>query len=147
MKRRCSYLLGRILCTSFLTVLLCPNASTAKTCEQWIAKVVSVQGTVESRSVGETQWQPVKLNDTYCPGDVIRVLEKSRADLVLINQSVLRLKANSEITLTGVKEKTNHFNRFVQRSRPFLQPCPTRPGGKDPLYHCRCAGNRGLHKR
>ena len=31
----------------------------AATCEQWVAKVVSVQGSVQVKRAGETQWQPV----------------------------------------------------------------------------------------
>jgi hypothetical protein len=39
----------------------------AETCEQWVAKVVSVQGVVQIRRAGETEWLPVNFNDTYCP--------------------------------------------------------------------------------
>ncbi|RJQ65323.1 MAG: hypothetical protein C4519_28240 [Desulfobacteraceae bacterium] len=59
-------------------------------CDPWAAKAVSVQGTVESRSDGGL-CQPVNLDDTFCPGDEIRVLDNSRASLSLINESVLRL--------------------------------------------------------
>jgi hypothetical protein len=52
------------------------------------SRAVSVQGTVEVRRVGQTQWQPVKLNDTFSPGDSIRVQERSRADVALLDQSV-----------------------------------------------------------
>jgi tetratricopeptide (TPR) repeat protein len=82
-----------------------PCDSFAGSCEQWLAKVVSVEGNVEARRVGETQWQPVKLNDTYCPGDKIRVNERSRAALSLVNQPLLRLDQNTAITLGGVKAK------------------------------------------
>jgi Tfp pilus assembly protein PilF len=88
-----------------MTAMLYPRASFAERCEQWVAKTVSVEGSVEARRVGETQWQPVKLNDPYCPGDKIRVNEKSRADLSLVNQPLLRLDQNTTITLGGVKEK------------------------------------------
>ena len=53
-----------------------------------------------------TQWQPVKLNDAFCPGDSIRVQAKSRADITLLNQSVLRLNSNSTITVPAPKEQT-----------------------------------------
>jgi tetratricopeptide (TPR) repeat protein len=88
-----------------MTASLYPRASFAESCEQWIAKAVSVQGSVEARRSGETQWQPVKLNDTYCPGDKIRVNERSRAGLSLVNQPLLRLDQNTTITLGGMKEK------------------------------------------
>jgi len=105
MKKICPYLSRLIICTSFLAVLLCPCASPAETCDQWVAKAVSVQGSVEVRRVGETRWQSVKLNDTYCPGDVIRVNDSSRADLALINQPVIRLDQNTTITLGELKEE------------------------------------------
>ncbi|MGD8900704.1 MAG: tetratricopeptide repeat protein, partial [Desulfobacterales bacterium] len=60
---------------------------------------------METQRTGETKWQPVKLNDTFCPGDKIRVNERSRAGLSLVNQPLLRLDQNTTITLGGVKQK------------------------------------------
>jgi len=85
-------------------VSLQPFFAVAQTCEEPIGKMVSVQGTVESQRAGGTQWQPVKLNDTLCSGDTIRVLDNSRAELALVNQSVLRINENTTITLEGVDE-------------------------------------------
>ena len=76
MRRKCLSPLHFIARISFLTVLLSPYASLAATPQQWVARAVSVQGTVESRKVDETQWQPVKLQDTFLPGDTIRVQEQ-----------------------------------------------------------------------
>ncbi|MBE9535307.1 MAG: FecR domain-containing protein, partial [Proteobacteria bacterium] len=67
--------------------------------------MVSVQGTVEIQRVGETGWQPVKLNDTLCPGDTIRAQKRSRANLSLINQSVLRLNQRTTLTLGEFKKE------------------------------------------
>ena len=82
-----------------------PSIVSAKTCEQWVAKIVSAQGTVEARKVDETQWQQVQLNDTYCAGDMIRVQDESRADLAFANQPLLRLDQNSAITLGGIEKE------------------------------------------
>src|SRR5687767_13347321 len=68
-------------------------------CDPAPARAVSVQGTVETQRGGSQQWQSVKLNDTFCAGDSIRVGDKSRADVALLNQSVLRINANSAITV------------------------------------------------
>src|SRR5574341_2548067 len=79
--------LAVILCTSLSTVLLCRDVSSAATtCDPSVAKMVSVQGNVQSRRAGQTQWQPALLNDTYCTGDRIQVGESSRADVALVNQ-------------------------------------------------------------
>ena len=84
------------LWAGLLTIWPSPFISFAQTQSDWVAKAVSVQGTVEVQRVGNTQWQPVKLNDTYCPGDTIRVQERSRADVAMLDQSVLRLECEHE---------------------------------------------------
>jgi tetratricopeptide (TPR) repeat protein len=123
MKNRGFYLLF-VTCISVLTVLLFPYVSRAQTCENPVATVVSVQGTVESQRVGETQWQAVRLNDTYCPGDTIRVQDRSRADVALLNQSVLRLGANTTITLQGVKEERTGVVDLVKGLAHFFSRGP-----------------------
>jgi tetratricopeptide (TPR) repeat protein len=105
MKRSFLRCFGLIVGFSLAVAFAYPCTALAQSCEPWAGKVVSVQGTVEAQRVGETQWQPVTLHDTYCPGDTIRVQDRSRADVSLINQSVLRLSANTQITLEEVKEE------------------------------------------
>ncbi|KPK22929.1 MAG: hypothetical protein AMJ61_16600 [Desulfobacterales bacterium SG8_35_2] len=90
-----------------LAITFVPLNASAKTCEQWVAKIVSVEGRVEVKRNGETQWQQVQLEETFCAGDQIRVLEESRADLSFANQPLLRLDQNSTITLAGVEEETS----------------------------------------
>ncbi len=90
-----------------MIALLFPCLVLAGTCEQWVAKIVSIQGSVQARSVGEEIWRPAKLNDTYCSGDMIRVLERSRAAVALVNTPVLRLDQNTTITFNGIKEETS----------------------------------------
>ena len=60
---------------------------------------------MEVKPAGETRWQAVKLNETYCPGDTIRTDRKSRADIALYNHPVLRLDQNSTVTLGGMKDE------------------------------------------
>ncbi|MFO7713102.1 FecR domain-containing protein, partial [Desulfosarcina sp.] len=83
---------------------LCCAAADAP-CEPAAATAVSVQGAVEFRATGGGAWQQVHLNDTFCPGDEIRVLDNSRASLALANESVLRLNANSAITVQEFRNK------------------------------------------
>src|SRR6185369_59030 len=82
------------------------GASPGRPCEPAPARAVSVQGIVDAKRAADAQWQPVKLNDTFCPGDSIRVQANSRADIALLNQSVLRLNANTTITVEAPKEQT-----------------------------------------
>jgi tetratricopeptide (TPR) repeat protein len=74
--------------------------------------------------VGETRWQPVKLNDTYCPGDVIRVNDNSRADLALINQPVIRLDQNTTITLGELKEERTFLIALLKGAAHFFSRAP-----------------------
>ncbi len=71
---RCHFL----VCISLLIALIYPIAALAQTCDPPVATAVSVQGTVEVQKAGASQWQAVKLNDTYCPGDTIRTGANSR---------------------------------------------------------------------
>src|SRR5262249_7896187 len=119
-----AHFLRLLICMSALTALLYPCAAPAATCEKPVAKVVSVQGTVEAQRVGDTQWQPVQLHDTYCPGDTLRVQERSRADVALLNQSVLRLRANTTLTLEGVKEERTSLVELLKGAVHFFSRGP-----------------------
>ncbi|MFC1826762.1 TonB-dependent receptor domain-containing protein [Thermodesulfobacteriota bacterium] len=89
----------------FLSMIIAPLSVSAKTCEQWVAKAVSIEGRVEAKRDGETQWQQVQPDETFCAGDQVRVLDESRADLAFANQPLLRLDQNSAITLGGIEKE------------------------------------------
>jgi tetratricopeptide (TPR) repeat protein len=74
-------------------------------CKDWVTKVVSVQGKVEARRADQKLWVPVRLNDIFCPGDMIRTQERSRAALVLSNESILRLDQRTTLTINGLQKK------------------------------------------
>ncbi|WP_319408592.1 FecR domain-containing protein [uncultured Desulfosarcina sp.] len=95
-------------------------AATAN-CDPSAARAVSVQGAVESRSPGGGQWQQVTLDDTFCPGDEVRVLDNSRASLALANESVLRLNANSSIVVQKFEEKTSFIDVFKGAAHLFAR--------------------------
>ena len=77
------------------------DASAVELCGPAIALVVSVQGIVEVRRFKEKNWQPALLNDNLCPGDAVRVRQRSRAALRLSNESVLRLDQKTTLVLPG----------------------------------------------
>ena len=123
MNRIPSHFLG-LLTFIIIIVLLSPCAYPQERCKQWTGKVVSIQGTVQVRMSGETQWQSAKLNNTYCPGDTIRVLDKSRADVALINQPVLRLDQNTTLTLRGLKEEKTSIVELIKGAAHFFSRAP-----------------------
>jgi len=116
----------------FILILLaslflgCPATfvGAGETCEQWVAKVVSVQGVVQARRAGETEWAPVNFNDTYCPGDIIRVLELSRAAIVLPNEATLRLDQNTTITFAGPEKEQTLLLKLLSGAAHFLSRIP-----------------------
>ncbi len=121
---RSSLLRVFVLVGSLALIAALPGPALAQPCAQWMGKMVSVQGSVEARKVADTRWLPVNLNDTFCPGDTIRVGPRSRADLSLSNQSDLRLDENSEFTLEGVKEETSARLNLLKGAAHFFSRTP-----------------------
>jgi tetratricopeptide (TPR) repeat protein len=123
-----------IIFLSIPAAFLFPGVSAAELCAEWIGKAVSVQGDVQALREGEKQWKPARLNDTYCPGDTIRLQERSRAVILLANDSILRLDQNTTVVLSGTeKEKTfllnlrkgiahffSRFRRSLKVGTPFV---------------------------
>ncbi len=94
--------------------LLPLSRAAAETCTQWMGKAVSVQGNVQVRGENETSWRDVRLNDVFCPGDILRVQEKSRAAVILMNESTLRLDQNTSIAFSKTeKEKTSFIDLII----------------------------------
>jgi tetratricopeptide (TPR) repeat protein len=111
--------------TNLAAILLPPDIlRAAALCDPWVAKMVSVQGTVEVRRAGQTQWQLARLNDTYCAGDRIQVGGRSRADVALANQPLLRLDQDSTITLGGVKEERTSWIELLKGAIYFFSRLP-----------------------
>jgi tetratricopeptide (TPR) repeat protein len=111
--------------TNLAAILLHPDILLAAvSCDPWVAKMVSVQGNVEVRRAGQTQWQLARLNDTYCAGDRIQVGGRSRADVALINQPLLRLDQDSTITLGGVKGERTSWIELLKGAIYFFSRLP-----------------------
>ena len=118
-------LLTAIVWSILGAVLFSPNTSPAATpCDPPVAKMQSVQGNVEVRRAGQTQWQPVRLNDTYCAGDRVQVGERSRAVVALMNQPILRLDQNTTITFGGVKDERTSLIELVKGALYFFSRLP-----------------------
>jgi len=97
---------GMLFNMLFTLIISTTGHAAAETCATWVARAVSIQGTVEVQQGGEGGWTAVTMDQIFCPGDRVRVGENSRADLILANQSVLRLNAGSLMTLEGLADET-----------------------------------------
>src|SRR5262245_54133369 len=141
-KRICSSL---ILWIGLTTVLLHRDVSLAATsCDPWVAKMVSVQGNVEVRRANQTQWQPARLNDTYCSGDRIQVGERSRANVALVNQPIIRLDQNTTITFGGVREERTSLIELVRGALYFFSRLPRSLEMRTAFVNAGVEGTEGL---
>jgi tetratricopeptide (TPR) repeat protein len=125
MKKPRSVLAFFVWASSAITFLLSPPAARAAApCDPPAATMVSVQGNVVVLRAGQTQPQPARLNETYCPGDRIQVGDRSRADIQLVNQPVLRLDQNTLITLAGVKDQRASIIDMARGALHFFSRVP-----------------------
>jgi tetratricopeptide (TPR) repeat protein len=90
----------------------------------WVAKIGSIQGHVEARLAGTTHWATVKIEDTYKPGDMIRLHENSRASIVLPNDTILRLDQNTTITLSAPEKETTWIIDILRGAVYFFSRIP-----------------------
>jgi len=92
----------------------------APRCDAAVAHVVSVQGAIEVRAAGASAWQAVQREQAFCAGDTVRAGEHSRADLTLLDQSVLRLRSGTELTLEGVRDDESYWVALARGAAHFL---------------------------
>ena len=135
---------GLLVCTGFVTVFLFSTASFAATCEQSVAKAMAVEGKVDVRHTDGTQWQSVKLYDTFCPGDVIRVQERSRADIALANQPMMRLDQNTTMTLGGIKKEGGSLIELVKGAAHFFSRLPRNLEVRTAFVNAGVEGTEGI---
>jgi tetratricopeptide (TPR) repeat protein len=128
----------------FLNVLRPPVSTAAVPCDPWVAKMVSVQGAVEVRRAGQTQWLPARLNDLYCGGDQVQVGERSRADLALVNQPIVRLNQNTTISLGGMKDERVSLLDLIRGALYFFSRMPRNLEVRTAFVNAGVEGTEGL---
>jgi tetratricopeptide (TPR) repeat protein len=125
MKRFRAYRSGMTFCLAgVLSVYTFTTPATAATCPQWVAKAVSVQGSVRAQRKGEERRLPAKLNDTFCPGDKIRVEEGGRAVLLLSNETFLRLDQNTSIRFYEPERERTFLLDLLDGAAYFISRTP-----------------------
>ncbi len=98
----------------------------AASCDPPIAVVVSVQGDAKVRHGNAGEWLPVRRKDAFCPGDIVRVMERSRADLLLMNETTLRLDQTTEIAFNAPATKKDTLLEVLLGGAYFLSRTPRR---------------------
>jgi len=74
-------------------------------CRDPAGRFASIEGRVQIRGDNQEAWRAAKPADRLCKGDSIRVGEKSRAAVVLVNEAVLRLDQNTTMRLVNISGK------------------------------------------
>ncbi|MGD8618474.1 MAG: TonB-dependent receptor [Gammaproteobacteria bacterium] len=95
-------LLYSLICPCLLLALSLtpPGIHAAARCATGIARAVSIQGVLDVRFAGETDWQAATRNQEYCPGDALRTGASSRAAIQLYPETVIRLDQSSSMVFT-----------------------------------------------
>ncbi len=87
-------------CLPLVLAFTSHGINAAERCEDRIARAVSIQGVLDVRHAGETDWQAASWNQEYCPGDALRTGANSRAAIQLYPETVIRLDQSSSIVFT-----------------------------------------------
>ncbi|HET9064108.1 MAG TPA: FecR domain-containing protein, partial [Candidatus Binatia bacterium] len=106
--------------STILVVTVAAGQVLASTCEPPAAIVVSVQGAVEAKRVDGADWQPVAMDDKFCPGDSVRTSAGSRADILLGDQSVLRVREQTTLVVEGPKDEGSYVLDLLQGAAHFF---------------------------
>ena len=67
--------------------------------------ITYLDGQVQCKRAGETQWTSARPNMILSENDQIKVLSQSRAELILDNQSVMRLSENTLLTIHKLEKE------------------------------------------
>jgi Flp pilus assembly protein TadD len=74
---------------------------------QPVARVVSIQGSLQIQRAGETSWTFVRQLDTVvCQGDLLRTGRTGRAALLLTPETVFRVQQNSTVAIRQSADET-----------------------------------------
>jgi Tfp pilus assembly protein PilF len=73
------------------------DAHAARTCAEWSAEAVSVEGRIEIRRSNSTEWVELAAGEQVCTGDVLQSRTASRATLMLPDGNTFRLDEHTTV--------------------------------------------------
>jgi tetratricopeptide (TPR) repeat protein len=100
-----SWRYGRYAVFVLAVFALIPSVYAEDVCQEIVGRFVSIEGKVDVQRDGAGGWRAAKLDLELCEGDTIRVDNRSRAAVQLINNAVLRVDQNSIISLLNLTDK------------------------------------------
>ena len=81
------------------------SLASSTTCKFEMARIVSVQGTIEIRRAQDATWELAGMDSMICAGDTVRARSRSRAALRLRNESMLRLDQKTSVSFPDKPEE------------------------------------------
>ena len=103
-------------------------AETMQSCAPVIARIVSIQGSVQLRRASQQDWLTVtRLDAPVCKGDAIRTGPRSRAALVILPEKFVRIDQNSTLSIGIADEET--IVEFLQHDGPPVTAGKPASGG------------------
>jgi hypothetical protein len=104
-------------------------------CRDPAGRFASIEGRVQIRGDNQEAWRAAKQADRLCKGDSIRVGEKSRAAVLLVNEAVLRLDQNTTMRLVNIsgKREDRSLIESCARRHQVLHPQAATAPGQHPL--------------
>ncbi len=105
-----------------------------------IARLISTEGVVEAKAVDRDDWEPAQLDAAFCAGAVVRTLNESRAALRLDNETLVRLDANSALTLTEVEKSAPSLLDLIRGALHFISRTPKRLDVNTPYVNASIQG-------
>jgi Tfp pilus assembly protein PilF len=105
-----------------------------------VAQLVSLEGGVEKKPVGQEAWQKALLDDQFCAGDALRTQHDSRAAVRLTNDTLLRLDGDSSLTFSQVGKTTPSLLDLLRGAIHFISRTPKRLEVKTPYVNASIEG-------
>lgn len=129
---------------TILFLLFCLSGMAyADSCTDWVAKLDSFQGKVQAKRVGSVEWQQVNKKDSLCAGDMLRIMEKSRAVIVLKNETIMRLDQNTTITLAAARQQPSLLD-LIKGAAYFISRTPQKFRVNTPFLNAGIEGTEFL---
>ncbi len=113
----------RIAAFMFL-LLFFSGMAYADTCSDWVARLDSFQGRVQAKRSGSAEWRQVDKQESFCAGDMLRIMEKSLAVVLLKNETVLRLGQNTAITIAAATGERPTLLDLLKGAAYFISRTP-----------------------
>jgi len=112
-----------IACGFFFLLISVGFAPGVLSCDKW-AKVKCVQGDVTVKREGRMVWDAVQNGELLCPGDMLQTGEDSRALIFFYNESTLRLKPLSTLSIPQDQEGKSFWVQLIEGAFHFFSRHP-----------------------